>query len=285
MRAPANAPLLLPLSVALLAGLCAGCGENQTPPTRNTYVGADAGALSCAPNLDNKIDSTELAPALDTPVNYLINPVGKDRPVDLLGRLESGKRVFRFDVDYADDQKLTLTANAVSGKWYAASFPTGEFVSAVDAAGTLDGVYKHDTSGIVLLGIASREEAPKEGKTLYVYQTPIAVFRFPLVAGSSWVSSGQVINGTIRGLPYAGKDTYEVSDDATGRLVLHDYTFEQAHRIRTKVTLSPSAGAVLVRHQVGYFVECFGEVVRAVSKDNEPNADFTTAAELRRLGQ
>jgi hypothetical protein len=279
-----HARLLLPLSVLALVDLT-GCGDNQTPPTRNTYVGADAGALACVPNLDGKIDGKELTPALDVPVNYLINPAGKDRPVDVVGALSGGKRTWKFDVDYADDQKLTLKASAVSGKWYAASFPTGGFVSAVDAAGTLEGVYRHDDSGILLLGIASRDEAPKEGKTLYVYQTPIAVFRFPLVAGSNWVSAGTVVNGTIRGLPYAGKDTYEVSDDATGKLVLHDYTFEQAHRIRTKVTLSPSAGATLTRFQVGYFVECFGEVARAVSKDNEPNADFTAAAELRRLGQ
>lgn len=270
--------LLLPLS--LLA-----CGDNQTPPTRDPFVGADAAPLSCVPNLDNQIDSTELKPAIDVVASYLINPVGKDRTVDLVGKVDAGKRVFRFDVDYADDQKLELKATAVSGKWYAASFPSGEFVTAVDSAGTLDGVYKHDTSGMYLLGIASREQEPKEGKTLLVYDQPVVVFRFPLVAGSNWVSTGTVTNGTIRGLPYAGKDIYEVADDATGKLVLHDFTFEQVHRVRTKVTVTPSAGIATMRRQVSFIAECFGEVVRVVSKDNEANADFTIAAELRRLGQ
>lgn len=271
--------LLLPLS------LLTACGDNQTPPTRNPFVGGDAAPLSCVPNLDNQIDSTELKPAIDVVASYLINPLGKDRTVDLVGKLDAGKRVFRFDVDYADDQKLELKATAVSGKWYAASFPSGEFVTAVDSAGTLEGVYKHDTSGLYLLGIASREEAPKEGKTLLVYQAPVVVFRFPLVAGSTWVSTGTVSNGMIRGLTYAGKDVYEVEDDTTGKLVLHDFTFEQVHRVRTKVTVTPSAGIATMRRQVSFVAECFGEVVRVVSKDNEPAADFTVAAELRRLGQ
>jgi len=272
---------LLPLTVALLAG----CGDNQTPPSRAPYVGGDAAPLTCAPNLDNQIEAKELAPAIDVNVSYLINPFGKDRTVDLVGKLETGKRVFRFDVDYADDQKLELKASAVAGKWYAASFAAGEFVAAVDAAGTLDGVYRHDDTGVYLLGIASREESPKEGKTLLVYGEPVVVFRFPLVAGSKWVSTGTVMNGTIRGLPYAGKDIYEVEDDATGKLVLHDFTFEQVHRVRTKVTVTPSAGIATMRRQVSFVAECFGEVVRVVSKDNEAQADFTVAAELRRLGQ
>lgn len=265
--------------------LSAGCGDNQTPPTRNPYVAGDSGTLSCVPNLDEKLESAELTPALDVAANYLINPAGKDRTVDLVGKLDAGKRVFRFDVDFADDQKLTLKATTLSGKWYAASFPAGEFVTAVDSGGTLDGVYKHDNAGLYLLGIASKDEAPKEGKTLLLYSEPVVVFRFPLVAGSKWVSTGNVSNGTIRGLPYAGKDVYEVEDDATGKLVLHDFTFEQVHRVRTKVTASPSAGAAVMRRQVSFVTECYGEIVRVVSKDNEPEVDFTTAAELRRLGQ
>ncbi|MGZ3477278.1 MAG: hypothetical protein ACXWUG_27430, partial [Polyangiales bacterium] len=69
-------------------------------------------------------------------------------------------------------------------------------------------------------------------------------------------------------------------------LVLHDFTFDQVHRVRTKVTVAPSAGGMPTsKRQVGFVAECFGEVVRATSKNDEPNPDFTTAVELRRLGQ
>jgi hypothetical protein len=256
--------------------LLSACGDNVTPPSRQTYVGADATPLACAPNLDGKLESTELQAAIGTPVDYLVNPAGKERTVNLAGP------PFHFDVDFADDQKLTVAASTVAGKWYSASFPTGEFVTGVDAAGTIEGVYRHEDNGLFLLGLASKTETPK---TLLVYEQPIAIVRFPLTVGTKWVSVGKVSNGTVQGLPYAGTDTYEIEDDATGKLVLHDFTFEQVHRLRTKVTVSPSAGMVTTRRQVSFFAECFGEVVRAVSKNEEPNADFTVATELRRLGQ
>ena len=43
-------------------------------------------------------------------------------------------------------------------------------------------------------------------------------------------------------------------------------------------------GNVIVRRQSGWVFECFGEVARATAADGETNDDFTTTAELRRLG-
>jgi hypothetical protein len=57
------------------------------------------------------------------------------------------------------------------------------------------------------------------------------------------------------------------------------------HRVRTKVTVEPTVGATVVRRQTSFFAECFGEVARVTSADGETNEDFTSAAELRRLGQ
>ena len=68
-----------------------------------------------------------------------------------------------------------------------------------------------------LLGIASTKEAPSEGKTLVVYEAPVAFYRFPITPGSSWISTGQVTGGVLRGLPYAGNDTYDLADVAVAR--------------------------------------------------------------------
>ena len=75
-----------------------------------------------------------------------------------------------------------------------------------------------------------------------------------------------------------------MKDDATGQLVLHDVTFSQVHRVRTKVTLSPATGASIVTRQDSFLFECLGEVARATSVNDEPKDDFTTASEIRRLG-
>jgi hypothetical protein len=43
-------------------------------------------------------------------------------------------------------------------------------------------------------------------------------------------------------------------------------------------------GIPTTRRQVGFLTECYGEVARATSENNEPTEDFTRAAELRRVG-
>ena len=277
--------LLVASSVALSL-LLAACGDDKTGPSagHDAYVAPDVAPLSCAPDLDGTLTAGELPTVYDVPAQYLINPAGKDRAVDVAGVLSGATRTWSFGVDFADDQALSVTATHLVGKWYATSFPEGQFVTPEDAGATLEAIYRRDDAGVYLLGIASSSEGPPEGKTLIAYQKAILVAKLPLAPGASWISSSDVIGGTIRGLPYAGKDTYEVTDDAIGRLVTHDYTFDQVHRVRTKVTVSPSAGKAVVRRQVSFFTECLGEVVRAVSKDDEPSEDFTDAAELRRLG-
>jgi hypothetical protein len=276
------------LAIATLAALpLSGCGDNQTvPDPHDPYGEGDAGALACVPNLDGKIDAAELRAAFNVPVSYLVSPKGEKRTVDVAGKGDGmGGLIWDYSPDIASDQKATLSAHEVIGSWYASSFPEGQFASPIDAGGTIDGVYKADAQAISLLGVASVTENPKAGKTLLVYDTPIAIYRFPLVPGAKWVSKGTIKDGVVSGLPYAGSDTYEVEDDATGRLDLHDFTFTQVHRIRTKVTLSPAVGASTFQRQVGFVTECFGEVTRATSLNDEKANDFTTASEVRRLGQ
>jgi hypothetical protein len=255
--------------------LAVGCGENLTPPPGPS---GDAN-LTCVPDLDGKIVAAELAPTLETESRYF---VGRDRAVDLVGVVDSGgRRSWDFSVSRADDQILSLTAHALGTQWYAGSFPGGQFVTAIDA--TTDGIYAEDALALSLLGVASTVENPPAGKTLIVYDQPVALLRFPLQAGARWTSVGDISGGTIRGLPYLGRDTYDVVVDGAGRMALPDATFTQALRVRTQVTVAPSIGAAVTRRQVGFYFECFGEIARATSRDGETSADFTTASELRRL--
>lgn len=274
-----NTLLLLP--VLLLA-----CSDNRTrQPVRPDYEGGTLPPLSCVPNLDGKIEASEFKPSLGVPARYLTSPAGVSRAVNLAGTVDgTGARVFDLGNDYADDQIAKITASAIGGKWYEQSFPTASFVAPFDAGGTVDAIYANNDTVIALLGLASAAPAPPEGKTLLVYDSPIAVFRFPLVPGNAWTSSATVTKATLRGQPYNGKDTYEISVDGSGKLTTPDFTFSQVLRVRTKVTVEPSAGQVVVQRQTGFLFECFGEVARATSKPGEPLVDFTQTSELRRLG-
>lgn len=274
-----------PLATATLLVAAVACGPNRTWPERADYVAADAQPLECVPNLDGRIDASELRAAIGVPVSFLVSPAAVHRSVDVVGKTTpEGQRVWDLAVDYADDQVARVAASAVIGKWYAASFPGGQFVTPMDPAGTIEAVYANDGQQLLLLGYASAVESPPGGQTLVTYGQPVALYRFPLQVGAQWVSVGEVRNATVRGLPYAGRDTYAVSIDGAGRLELPDVTFTQVLRARTRLSIEPAVGVSLIRRQVSWLFECFGEVARAASVDNETQDDFTTTSELRRLG-
>jgi hypothetical protein len=274
----------LPLCFGFAAAL-AGCGENLTRD-RDPVKGTEPPNLTCVPNLDGRIDADELQAALGVPASYLVSPPGKERDVDLVGTSDAeGAPIWEFSQDFADDQLAVIEATAVSDKWYSKSFPQGEFAAPADAAGTIYGVYRHTEEALLLLGLASKDEDPKQGKTLLVYNTPVALYQFPLRPGDKWVTAGEVTNGTAFGLPYAGKDIYEVEVDVTGTLELFDYIFEQVHRVKLHVVQDFAVGASKSTRQSQFLFECFGEVARAMSREGETKDNFTKAAEVRRLGQ
>jgi len=273
-------PLLL-----LVALIAVACGENETPPpTKSTYVAGEPEPLPCVPNLDGKIDARELTPSIGIAATYLVSPAGRERTVDLVGGQRDGKTVWSFGVDFADDQVARIQAAKLEGKWYAASFAgvNNAIVTPIDAGAQTEGIYTHDDTAFSLHGVASSTDGPN--KTLLVYKTPIQLYKFPLQPGSKYTSTGEVTNGTFRGLPYAGRDTYEVNVDAAGEVSLPDFTLTQALRVKTKVTIAPAAGQVTTQRQTSFFFECLGEVVRATSKLEEADENFSTATELRRLG-
>jgi hypothetical protein len=277
---------LFPCALAL-ALACAACEDNLTHPS-TTATPTEAGTtspLSCVPNLDGVIESSEAQPTLGIAAHYLVNPSGTTRTVDVVGSTSStGQLVWDWGTSYSNDEDVAIEASAVQGKWYATTFPNGQFATAFDAAHTLEAVYSQDDDGLYLQGLASTEQNPSEGQTLWAYDTPVRLYAFPLSPGTTWSATGNIKNGLVKGQPYSASDTYQGTDDATGQLILPDFTFTQAHRLRFVVTTTFSAGgAPQVNRQVSFLFECFGEVGRATSEPNETNDDFTTTVEQRRL--
>lgn len=273
----------------IAAILLASCRDNETPfPEKTPYEATAPAALPCVPNLDGKIDAQELAPQIGVTATYLVSPAGTERTVDVVDRPdEHGRLVWNLAVDFADDQVARIEATPLDGKWYApafAAFVMNAFVAPLDVGGHTQGVYTHDPTGIRLHGIASTAESPPEGQTLLVYSAPVLLYRFPLEVGATWSTTADVRNATLRGLPYAGRDTYEVKVDAAGELRLPDFVLTQALRVRTFVRIVPAAGQETTQRQTSFLFECLGEVARATSKPNEPDEGFTVATELRRLG-
>jgi hypothetical protein len=265
--------LLVIVSMVVMAG---GCGSNKTP-----QPGVDGGSLSCLPNLDGRIDVSELPVAFDQVAEYFVD---NNATVNLAGGVDGeGVRVWSF-ADSADSAtRQALSAESVTDKWYAGQFPGAQWANS-DLAGAIDSVFRLDDSGLWLLGQASRQPDPPSGRTLIVYQTPVAVLRLPLERGMEWTEVGEVVDGEINGLPYRATDTYVIRVSDSGRVELPLVKFSPAFKVETAVDVVPALGGVTVsRRQTSFFFECFGELVRATSRDDESQADFSTAAELRRF--
>jgi len=260
--------------------LLAACDANLTPP-----AGPDAGGVTydCLPNLDGVITADELPVALSVPVDFYVSPDGT--PIDVAGTVdEAGRRVWDYSAESAADSRVTITAEPIAGRWYEGDFPAGAFVLPALADGDLDGIYSRDDTALWLHGLASPEQDPATGRTLLIYDRPVALLRLPMASGDSFTSTGTITGGELDGLPYNGTDAYDVEVDGSGRLELPYVTFTQALRVRTHVVVAPAAGGVTTsRRQVSFVFECFGEVARAVSRPDEPARDFTVAAEVRRF--
>lgn len=270
----------------LLLCLGAACTDNATPVNdKALYQAPTQQPLACVPNLDGQIDAAELSATYDVPVSFLVNQPEETRAVDLRGTTNAdGTFTVPWDADIATDRVARIAAQALGDQWFASAFSGGQFATPFDLGATLYAVYAQSDEAFLLLGLASAEENPPEGKTLLVYTTPITLYQFPIKPGATWVSSGEVKNGFVKGLQYAGKDTYETRVDGFGELRLPDLTFAQAMRVHTRVTVQPVAGPAVVSRQTSFLFECFGEVARATSLNGEENENFTTAAEVRRLG-
>ena len=256
--------------LALLIGiLCGtGCADNLTP------YGADGGSepdpFACVPNLDGLFEQSEMPTQLRNAVPYL---VAQNTNVNLAG----DEIDLRSEI--AGEEKLNLVALPLEGQWFADEFAADSILVPLSSAGDTLGVLRSTTSALLLEGIVSKQE----GHTLLHYQSPIELYRFPLRVGSTWTSSSTV-TGTLASVPYNGSDTYEVNVANTSRVLLPHLRFESAYRVHTKVTSdSGAAGVVVTRQQISLLSECFGEITRALSQDNENDSNFTAASELWRF--
>ena len=253
-------------AVYITCGLCAACTTNQTPQPE-----LPPALPSCVPNRDGAITADELPVAIGATLTYY---VGEGRTI-----AQQGER-WDFSAELADDDVVALGPVALKDQWYAATFPTGQFV--VDAGGGLDGIYHQDAQALWLDGTASQDSA-MTSRTLIVYPQPIAVLRFPVVAGDAYTTRAALVAATINGLPFNGSDEVAVAVAGEGLLAVPYVELSPVLRVTVAVSRVPTTGPMTSRRTTLFLFECFGEVARAESRPDETSADFTFAAYFRRF--
>jgi hypothetical protein len=252
-------------SIFMVVVSLGACGTNETPQPMPAPT-----LPECVPNRDGMITADELPIALGAKVDYYTSTNTAVTQVATNG-------VWDFSQERATDQVIALGPVALGTQWYASQFASGQFV--VDAGSGLDGIYHQDAQALWLDGTAS--QADGANKTLIVYPTPLPVLRFPVTDGEMFTSSVD-FTATIDGLPFNGSDEIDVDVTGSGRLDVPYVQFSPTLRVRETAVRRTGTASITKRTTIFLF-ECFGEVARAESKQDETNPDFTTAAYLRRF--
>jgi hypothetical protein len=242
----------------------------------------------CIENNDGVIEGSEMPVAIGASPSYVANAAGTLAAVDVDGEPgDDGERVWDF-TEGPTAVKAVLFVKEPGGYWFAGHFPDATFVSPLSVQDTsILAAYHATPDGVWLLGIASSVEAPPQGKTLLVYDTPVPLFQFPLQPGATYQATSTFKDARLMGVPQAGTEQYTITVDAVGTVKLPVFTIEHALRLRIEVrqkfVISTSPDPI-PSIQYLWVKECLGELARATSQAGETDVHFAEAKEFRRLG-
>lgn len=256
-----------------------GCIGDDGRPNGNDggYISVPDFASTCVANNDGVIARSELPLVIGVSARYLQNPDGTVATVDPVGQDSPDGTAWDFTSEAGNIVELPILS--VNGKWFEDKFPGATYATYTDLASKTLGVFRLTDGALQIMGFVS--EAPNQ--VLLVYQQPVDSIRFPLHLGDGWIATGKITDGMFNGLPVAETDTYKITVDAKGVVVLPSLRVANTLRIRVELDQAALGGATSHITQLLYFRECVGEVGRMVSAPNDPNRNFTSAATFRRL--
>lgn len=288
---PSGTPATCAVGADCASGLCMpdgrcapqqDAGPAERDGGRSDAGGGDAGTRDggsdvCRPSGDTTVTRAEAPFGPGLAARYV---AASDVAVDTAGRdLGDGRRRWDLSAPLPGDHDLDLTTEPLDGRWYADLFPGAQYTTRLSPESDLLGVFRAGASALELLGVVSPEEGVT--RTELTYSPPVRVLVFPLEPGLRWTSESRV-TGLAQGLAANYGEAYDSEVDARGEVVTPYAPFE-ALRVRTTLTREVALLRTVVR-QLSFVAECFGSVATIVSEDDETEAEFDRAAEIRRLG-
>jgi hypothetical protein len=257
----------------------ADTGSSDAGSTGDTG-GDDAGSSTCVPNHDGTIERSEvtLRPGLHATFR-----VAEDVTVDLHGEEQAdGSRAWDLSESLPGDESVRVELQSLDGKWFNADYPDADYATRLSASEDVFGVFSVGPDGLYLNGVVSADDGTFA--TELHYDPPASILEFPIAQGSTW-SSDSDVSGRYLGNPWtSATEEYRSQVDAHGTLKTPSFGTFDVLRVRTD--LERTVGFSTTTQITYTFVsECFGTVATIRSKDNEDQAEFTDAAEVRRLTQ
>lgn len=233
----------------------------------------------CSANADGTVTREEVVVGPGLRASFR---VAKDAVVDTAGVASpDGTRLWSLAGALPGDATVLVETQPLGALWFGGDYPGAGFASPLGSdplLGPLFGVFEATEGALLLRGVASLE--PGLAATKLAHAPAVAVLAFPLAVGASW-STTATVTGATKGLASLLTESYASTVDARGSLATPYGSFPV---LRVATTLTRTVGALpTVTRSFAFVAECFGTVAVVTSRPNEPLAEFTFAAEARRL--
>lgn len=243
----------------------------------------DSALPGCTPNKDGTITRDEVPITAGLHATY---KVGRNENVSTAGvPAANDRRAWDFSGALASDVTVLVETQAITGKWYAPKYAGATYATKLSEGSDLLGVFETSPGALLLRGVVSPTESTST--TQLVYTPAVSALKFPLTKGATWTTDTDA-SGKAMGVDVAFAPTtelYETKVDAAGELKTPLGSFEV---LRVATVLTRKVGVVgfqttTIIRSFAFVTECYGTIATVTSANNETNAEFTSAAEIRRI--
>ncbi len=263
---------------ATVDGAAVDSGSASKDAAGGDAVSKDTGKKPlCTPNHDGVVTRDEVVMGADLSANFR---VALDAPVNTAGtEAQDGTRVWDFAQAVKGDADVDVTTHALTDQWFAKDFPTATYVARFNTEDDLLGVYEVSGDALLLLAAVSKSDGLL--RTKLTYQPPVTVQKYPLKAGVTW-STKTTVSGQASGALANYSESWSSQVDSSG-VAKTPYGNFPVLRVRSTVVQQLMPLVTRTTRSMLFVAECFGPVVSVRSQTDETQAEFTSAAELRRL--
>jgi hypothetical protein len=233
----------------------------------------------CAPNHDGQIALGELPLIAGRSATFR---VAADASWNTAGTSNTnGTHTWNLTGALTGDADRVIALGNPDGTWWRTDFPAATYTAPLAADSDLLGVFKVDSTGVVLLGVVSPDAGTY--KTNLEYDPPARILAVPFGVGATWTTTSTV-SGYAQGVIVAYTEKYDSRADLVGEMTTPYGTFPTL-RVATDLTRTSGFSTLLTKRTFAWMAECFGSVATVQSQDFESSAEFSDDAEVRRLVQ
>jgi hypothetical protein len=253
------------------------CGDAPIDGAMTTDAPVDSTNGLCAPNHDGVISLGELPLIAGRSATFR---VATGATWDTAGAAQGdGSRKWDLTGQLSNDADQAIALASPDGTWWRSSYPAATYTAPLAAGSDLIGVFKLDSTGVVLLAVVS----PQGGtyKTDLEYDPPARILAVPFKAGDTWMTTSTV-SGYAQGGIVAYTEKYASRVDEVG-VMKTPYGEFPVLRVATDLTRTSGFTTLLTKRTFAWVAECFGSVATVSSQDFESASEFSSDAEVRRL--